>query len=145
VPGGFALATRLEQIDSDGTPKRDPQRWSSAMPEQPVASLGDYLRVLFSAPSGDYRVIVFVVSNRTFATGGAAATNAQAQAWVGGGAEHLPLTVRRQRLDGDTHASALIYQFRKRGVSDPAVTLQSSDAPASRQLERTGITAALRR
>ena len=145
MPGGFALATRLEQIEPDGTPKRDPQRWASAMPEQPVASLGDYLRVLFSAPSGDYRVIVFVVSNRTVATTGTPATNAQAQAWVGGGADHLPSAVRRQALDADTHASALIYQFRKRGASDPPVTLQSSDAPAARQLERTGISAALRR
>lgn len=58
VPNGFALATRMEQITPQGAPKPDPLRWSSALPPQPVFSLADYMRALFIAPQGDYRVIV---------------------------------------------------------------------------------------
>ena len=63
VPGGFALATRLEQITPDGTPKPDPQRWSTALPEQPVFSLGDYLRALFAALPADLPVSIEIPSD----------------------------------------------------------------------------------
>jgi hypothetical protein len=145
VPGGFALATRLEQITPDGTPKTDPQRWSTALPEQPVFSLGDYLHALFAAPQGDYRVIVFIVTRQAFATSARAATNEQAEAWLSGGLDRLPRTVQALPFDADVEASALVYQFRKRGHGDPPVALESSAASAATQLDRSGIVAALRR
>ena len=145
VPGGFALATRLEQIPPDGTPAPDPQRWSTALPEQPVFSLGDYLRALFAAPQGDYRVIVFIVTNRAFATSGRPATNEQAEAWLSGGLDRLPRSIQALPFDADVEASALVYQFRKSGHGDPAVALASSTTSAATQLDRSGIVAALRR
>lgn len=145
VPGGFALATRLEQITPDGTPKVDPQRWSTALPAQPVFSLGDYLRALFSAPRGDYRVIVFIVTNQSFGTSARVATNAEAQAWLTGGLDRLPRALRAIPFDADFEASALVYQFHKAGHADPPVALESSAASAASQLDRSGIVAALRR
>ena len=145
VPGGFALATRLEQITPDGTPKSDPQRWSTALPEQPVFSLGDYLRALFAAPRGDYRVIVFVVTSQPFGTAARAATNAQAEAWLSGGLDRLPRSMQALPFDADVEASALVYQFRKSGHGDPPVALENTAASAATQLDRSGIVAALRR
>lgn len=145
VPGGFALATRLEQITPDGAPKPDPQRWSTTLPEQPVFSLGDYLRVLFAAPRGDYRVIVFIVTDQAFATSARIATNAQAEAWLAGGMDRLPRALRAIAFDANFEASALVYQFRKTAHSDPPIALDSSAASAARQLDRSGISAALRR
>lgn len=145
VPGGFALATRLEQIAPDGTPKSDPQRWSTALPEQPVFSLGDYLRALFAAPRGDYRVIVFIVTNQPFGTSARPATNAQAEAWLSGGLDRLPRALQALPFDADVEASALVYQFHKSGHGDPPIALESSAASAATQLDRSGIFAALRR
>ena len=145
VPGGFALATRLEQIAPDGTPKPDPQRWSTALPEQPVFSLADYLHALFAAPQGDYRVIVFVVTNQPFGTTSRPATHEQAEAWLSGGLDRLPRALQAQPFDADSEASALVYQFRKRGHGDPPVALESGAASAASQLDRSGIAAALRR
>jgi len=145
VPGGFAVATRLEQITPDGTPKADPQRWSTTLPEQPVFSLGDYLRALFAAPRGDYRVIVFIVTDQAFATSARIATNAQAEAWLAGGLDRLPRALQAIAFDADFGASALVYQFRKTAHADPPVALDNSAASAARQLDRSGISAALRR
>ena len=144
VPGGFALATRLEQITPDGAPKADPQRWSTALPAQPVFSLGDYLRALLAAPQGDYRVIVFIVTNQPFGTSARGATNAQAEAWLTGGLDRLPRALQAIPFDADVEASALVYQFRKTGHADPPVALESSAASAASQLDRSGIVAALR-
>lgn len=145
VPGGFALATRLEQITPDGTPRPDPLRWSTALPEQPVFSLGDYLHALFAAPRGDYRVIVFVVTAQAFGTTARAPTHGQADAWLTGGLDRLPRALQSLPFGADFEASALVYQFRKDGHDDPAVALESGAASADRQLARTGILAALRR
>jgi len=144
VPGGFALATRLEQITPDGRPRPDPLRWSTALPEQPVFSLGDYLRALFAAPKGDYRVIVFIVTDQPFATSGRAASDAQAEAWLSGGIDRLPRALQARPFGSDVEASALVYQFRKTSHDAPAVALESGASAAS-QLDRSGILTALRR
>jgi hypothetical protein len=109
-----------------------------------VFSLGDYLRALFAAPQGDYRVIVFIVTNRAFATSARAATNEQAEACCTG-LDRLPRSIQALPFDADVEASALVYQFRKSGHGDPAVALASSTTSAATQLDRSGIVAALRR
>ena len=37
APGGFALATRLEQIEFNGTPKAEPLRWSAGLPPREIS------------------------------------------------------------------------------------------------------------
>lgn len=59
VPDGFALVTRLEQIGSDGTSKPPPGRWSLSSRSASDFTLSDYVRALFTADPGYYRVIVF--------------------------------------------------------------------------------------
>ena len=60
VPGGAALATRLERIDRDGQPITTPTRWPTAKLESDF-SLGAYLKSLFYTQPGYFRVIVFVL------------------------------------------------------------------------------------
>lgn len=144
VPGGFALATRMEQITRNGTPKPDPLRWSTQLPGQPVFSLGDYLRTLFTAPQGDYRVIVFIVTGESFGTTAQAPSESTARAWLTDGMDHLPPRIAGLPFTPQMAGSALVYQFRKLGHDDVPIANPDGASPARDQLNRSGITAALR-
>ena len=62
VPDGFALVTKLDQINTDGTSKALPDRWSIAPANVSLSyfSLRSYLPALFTAAPGDYRLIVLL-------------------------------------------------------------------------------------
>lgn len=139
APGGYAMVARLEQIEADGTPKPVPMRWSAALPQREVFSLGDYFRALFSAPEGHYRVVVFIVSDQPFATTAAAASREQAAAWLHGGLNALPAAIADLPLDARHACTALIYQFRKHGFQGDAVSVLDGAPGASVQLQRTRI------
>jgi hypothetical protein len=145
VPGGFALATRLEQIEFDGTPKNEPLRWSAALPPREIFSLGDFLSALFTAPEGHYRVIVFVVTDRPFAASGEAASQSEALAWLRNGLNALPSAIASLPLGDRYDGTALVYQYRKVGQQRDAIANPDGAAPAVRQLERSGILSALGR
>jgi hypothetical protein len=61
VPDGFALASRLEQINPDGTPKPELERWTIKHRPLTKFSLSSYIRALFTSQPGYFRVIVFVI------------------------------------------------------------------------------------
>jgi hypothetical protein len=143
VPGGFALATRLEQIEFDGTPKPEPGRWSAALPPRELFSLSDFVRALFTAPEGHYRVIVFVVNDRAFAASEETVTREMAQAWLAGGLNRLPASIAQASF-GHGHAiTALVYQFHKVGQQREPIPNPDGAAAAEQQLDRSGILAAL--
>ncbi len=48
IPAGFALVTRLEQINADGTPKSKEIRWLPIASKPRVFSMTDYLKPLVS-------------------------------------------------------------------------------------------------
>ncbi len=143
APGGFVLATRLEQIDLDGTPKAGRQRWSAKLPPREIFSLSGFINALFSAPEGHYRVIVFVVNDQPFSTSGRTASQADALAWVRGGLNRLPPSIAKAPLNGAHDGTALIYQFRKVGQSGAVLANPDGAAPAVQHLERSGVLAAL--
>ena len=62
---GVAMATQLEQINDDGSPKSGDARFQKNL--APLAttefSLTHYLKALFTARSGRFRVIVFALSS----------------------------------------------------------------------------------
>ncbi len=122
APGGFAMATRLERINPDGTPMQDPERWR--VEAQPLASfsLRAYLQALFAAPSGQYRIIVFVVSSEPFAQAGEV-TRSEALAWLHEGLNRLPDGIADSSYT-DRHAvTALIYEFEQPGRQDAVLVL----------------------
>ena len=144
APGGFALATRLEQIEFNGTPKAEPLRWSAGLPPREIFSLGGFIDALFSAPEGHYRVIVFVVNDQPFSATGAAVSQSEALAWLQGGLNRLPESIATVPLKNAHTGTALIYQFRKVGQTRAAVANPDGAEPAMRHLERSGILTALR-
>lgn len=138
VPGGFALVTRLEQIEPDGTPLPEPARWSQALPHREIFSLADFIESLFTAPVGNYRVIAFIVTDVPFSSRGELSA-AEMGDLLAGGLGWLPEEVRAKTFTAGHVGTALIYQFRKVGHQGDAV-LNPSDAPTAQvQLEKTGV------
>src|SRR5262249_24617961 len=88
---GIAMATQLEQINDDGSPKAGDARFQQNL--APLAttefSLTSYLKALFTARSGRFRVIVFTLSGGIRQDSTAPSERA-AITWAGGGQTHLP-------------------------------------------------------
>jgi hypothetical protein len=137
---GFALATRIESIQNDGTPKSGTARWSVADPaltaleEQRSFSLSQYLRSLFTAQRGRYRVIVITVTNRPVVPGGGDSLPAP-------GAADLPLDWRQRPLIPGTICTALVYEFFRPSAEDDAVLVGTGMSPllARQHLIRAGL------
>jgi hypothetical protein len=143
VPGGFALATHMEQIEEDGTPKPGSLRWSTNLPPRALFSLGDFIHALFNANEGHYRVIVFVVTDAAVANSGDPATEAQAHAWLNNGLAQLPASIAQLPFGQGYECTALIYEFRK-VASESAPIANPDGAPSAvEQMQRSGITEAL--
>ena len=113
VPDGFALVTRLEQINDDGTPKAEPQRWASEVGPLREFSLAAYLRALFTSNVGYFRVIVFIVTHYPFSQADIRVDRKQAIKWLGNGLNKLPRSIGESLYSIDYSCTALIYEFEK--------------------------------
>ncbi|MDE3114686.1 MAG: hypothetical protein KGL26_03705 [Pseudomonadota bacterium] len=141
APGGFALVARLERIRPDGTPEPEGQRFAPPSATAPF-SLGTYLKQLFIAPEGYYRLIVFVVTDNVVVTQGTAPTAATAEAWLRNGADRLPSAYATLPFTKAHEVDALIYEFHKQGKGQ-ATPLLPSPLDARAHLEKAGLYARL--
>jgi hypothetical protein len=126
VPGGFAMVTRLEQINSDGTSKAESERWVTDLPSWGKFSLPEYLRALFTARPGYYRIIVFIVSPEPFAQTSNRISEEEAIAWLTEGANKLPVNLARLKFTDEYSCTALIYEFSKAQQQDPKLNTPSA-------------------
>jgi hypothetical protein len=141
VPDGFALATRIEQIDADGTPKAPPARF--AIDPQPVSMwrFKDYFQALLKGVPGYYRVLVFILTDAPFRASGQRPTEAQAIAFVSAGANVLPPEVGALPFAPAVNCTVLIYEFtRKPGAdSDATQFAQPGRLDAMTHLVKSGL------
>ena len=143
VPRGFALATRLEQIDPNGKPKPAPARWSAEMPRLAGAfSLSAYLRALFTADPGYYRIVVFIVTDTLFSESDRSVSSEEARSWVAQGLNALPESIAGQPYDSSVVSTALIYEFERKAGSE-AQPLVPSPVDAHAHLVGSGLWSAL--
>lgn len=143
VPGGFALATRLERIYPDGRSMAEPKRWEMAGGPLTRFDLGEYLRVLFDAERGHFRVIVFIVTPHTLAGGTEPPSAATALNWPLQGAPVLPAALRSLAYGSAFQTHALIYEFEVRGQGQAAQFKTSSTITGEAHLRRANILGAL--
>jgi hypothetical protein len=109
---GFIVVTRVEQIESDGTSKKPPARWSARRwPLEDEWTLSWYFLRLFTAPPGYYRVIAFVVTDLPFAESNKRIDRDEADRWLRGGWNTLPRWTSETPLSPDTTCTVLIYEF----------------------------------
>ena len=139
-PGGVALVTRLERINTDGSPSAEAERWpAAAQPHQSARSLFDFLQGLFFVDPGHYRVIVFVLQDLPFSQSAETITAQQAHAWLVMGANVLPSEIAALPFSGG-HVTVLIYEFASDGSKVQVVT---SELTGKQHLERAGVLAIL--
>ena len=113
VPGGYALATRLERIDEQGQSAAGDARWIVGAVPGRSFSLSEYLAALFDASPGRFRIVVLVVSAQPFRATGAAPSAEAARAWVSAGFNTLPAEIAARPYLADVVTTALIYEFEK--------------------------------
>jgi len=140
---GFALATRLEQFEADGAPTVGGLRWLPPREEESRFSWSSYLRNLFVAEPGFYRVIVFVVTDATFAPAEPAPSDSEAGDWFRLGTSTLPLSYAATPFDPRFRVEALIYEFAKPHQNAEPKTLAPGRLDARTHLDATGFLAAL--
>lgn len=145
VPGGFAMASRLEQINSTGEPRHD-ARFSVDVQPRRIFSLSDYIEALFSANPGRYRVIVFVVTSQPIRQDTAADVSLEtALTWVRGGLSRLPAEIGQQSYTDSYRTAALVYEFVRPSAQARPFIQNPSSLLGEDHLVRAGIWRALRR
>lgn len=142
IPGGFALASRIEQIRADAAPAAVPERWAVAMDQSPKGFV-DFIRALFDARPGLYRVIVFAATDADYSAGEQAPTSAEARSWMYRGLMQLPARVGMQPYGAEHHTRALIYEFEQRAAGSEPRVRQPSNSPGRVHLEKSGLLQAL--
>jgi hypothetical protein len=140
IPDGFAMASRIEQISADGAPAAD--RWSLEVSPISEYSLEGYLKALFYARPGRYRVIVFVVTNHPFHQTDVKVDREEASAWPSHGLNQLPKEIGDLEYSDDYTCTALIYEFKLSG-NGKTEFVEPSQITGRTHLEKAGILAAL--
>jgi hypothetical protein len=140
VPGGFAMASRIEQMNQDGTAKGPADRWSLEVPSMPKFSFSAFMTALFRARPGYYRVIVFVVTSHPFSQSSAKVTSEDAGLWVSSGLNALPEDIATRDYTSAHRCTALIYEF-KRMEAQPAKFVDPSELTGQIHLEKSGLLA----
>jgi hypothetical protein len=138
IPDGFAVATRLEQINSDGFPLAGDQRWSEKLDPVRALSLASLGRAIFLSRAGYYRVVVFMVTSAPFVQAEQGPTEVEAKNWITGGWNVLPRVLAESKVTEDTSVSALIYELEKSPGRDARIPAPGR-LPAQVHLERAGI------
>jgi hypothetical protein len=140
VPGGFALATKLERIDENGEPAPEASRWAQGnVPAE--FSLAAILKRLAGVPPGRFRVLVFVVTPEPFSSSGRPVAGDVAEGWVTAGFNKLPREFRQVPVDADTACTVLVFEFERLPVDDVARQVERHDA--RRHLQRSGLASVL--
>lgn len=143
VPGGFALATRLERIHPDGRAYTEPARWQWGQAALTGFDLGSYVRALFDVEQGYFRVIVFAVTTAPLETTDDAPQAEQVLAWPMKGAPELPPALRRQSYGDDAYSAALVYEFESRGRGHEATFRSQSRLTGDAHLRQARLLPAL--
>jgi len=112
-PNAFALVTRLEKYHLDGSNVDQEDRWVSKLERHSSFSLGRYLKSLFFAEKGNYRIIVFVVTAQDIQQWSKPVQAQVAKNWIAQGRPSLPSQVQRQPMKAQHKVFALIYEFEK--------------------------------
>src|ERR1035441_4986322 len=142
IPSGFALVTRLEQIDREGNAKPTPDRWVTDPLQSGRFSLLSYLKALLTSPRGNFRVLVLAVTCETVSTTNRAPTRIEAQAWLEQGANRLPAYVGARKYTSDHRCTGLVYEF-ETGTAEKAVLRDPPLLSAKTHLEKARLWACL--
>lgn len=140
VPNGFAIVTRIEQINPYGIPEYS-NRWVSEL--SPISlknfSINKYFEALFSAPRGYYRIFVFIVTPDLVIQSGTPVSQSEAEAWSIEGANKLPSYLKFLSYTSEYQTTAYVYEFVQSGVGSKVNQNIPSIISGKQHLENSGI------
>lgn len=145
VPAGFALVTRMEQTDRDGTPKRGDERWSLSPPEVKGYSIKSCIERLFGAAPGYYRVIAFIVTSEEIQQDSVTVPADTAKTWLSRGYDRLPVIIASFPYSELHACTAYIYEFERETEAHDPATKVPGRLVARAHLERSGLWEELQR
>jgi len=136
---GFAIITRMEQIDRNGDPLEDGMRFN-APGEEETWSLTGYLTRLFYAPPGYYRQIILAGTDEPYDEDNLAEApdeDALGRIFSDGSDEAIAIDAR-ERWGAGHRLHALIYEFETQGTRN-VKQRRPSPIPGERHVEASGI------
>jgi hypothetical protein len=139
VPGGFALVSRLEQFNEDGTCIKGAARWSYDIPPPTIFSLTGFIKALFTAHKGHFRIIVFIVTSHIITESDSTLTEEEAEQWLRRGALTLPNFIGDLVFTDRSTCSALIYEFEQTVAHHDATFKDPSGMTGLNHLQKTNI------
>ncbi len=114
VPKGFALVTRVEKIKTDVSPYPVPERWEAPGTDTKSSfSLMDYLKALFYAKEGRYRILVFIVSAEPFVQSEKEMSLDEAEYFLRSGFNTIADAYKQFPYTDAHDCTVLIYEFSK--------------------------------
>lgn len=106
---GFVLATRIEKINEDGTPKPGDERWVSE-PSYDKDGLWALLKRLVMPSKGYFRIILFVVTDQPLKLDGSS-TKPEMQKTYSSGSPTMPRGFFDVPFSNSASVVALVYEF----------------------------------
>ena len=138
---GFATVTKMEQINKNGSSKREKHRWSTKVAND-ISSISDYLEALFFTKPGYFRVIVFVVVDEQFSSV-QQASREDAMEWLVRGSPFLEPELANLEFTENHEVISLIYEYRLNKNEEVALLSMPSELSAKKHLEKSKILKAL--
>lgn len=130
IQHGFALVTRIEKINTDGSCKSGPERWEIDL--NPPRNFWDYLSNFVDAPKGYFRIVVFLVTDIDLTSKKEQVDKKVASDWVDNGYTKLPVVYSNIPFTPNHSVTVLIYEFKK--VEGQPATLTSNRLQAKEHL-----------
>lgn len=139
ILNGFALITRIERIDVDGRPFTDDNRWIIGFRPMETFSLASYIKALFIATPGHYRVIVFAITDRPFAPSSKKADSKEFSELLLSGQNTLPKEIAKLQYSSMYRCTALIYEFIQKATTKTPSYVYPSNLTGKLHLTRARI------
>ena len=111
--GGYAIVTKMEQFNKDGSCMQDNARWTTKPIRNEDFSVTNYLKSLFIPEPGFFRVIVFVVSPNYYGDNSGDKTNKEGVlGWLEHGYTSLPSVIGSKPFNKQVQVHGLVYEFK---------------------------------
>lgn len=135
---GFALATQLEQIDLDGVPKKDPNRWNTSLMSNKYVGW-EYIAATLLPNPGFFRVIVFIVTDVPFVPKPIKVDQETAQSWLYEGSSGFPEQLKEVGFNNSFKVFALVYEYEQKNAKSDAFLINPSKYNAQAHLSKSHV------
>lgn len=136
---GIAVVTRLEKMNDDGTSVQGMDRYATNKNWATSFTLADYLKSLFVAKPGYYRLIVFTLCPYSITQANNTLTKSKADSLFAAGADRPEDNIMNYSFSKRYECTALIYQFIKPNQVDTAREFDPSTLTCQQHLDKSGI------